>query len=106
MMPDDTKSKRDNPGGWGIRYYEGVTLLWWKEDGMGYTSDIAEAGLFSEEEALAHNGLRYEGPSAPCDQATPPSEMLTKTQEEMRRLETRLGNLTAFRNRLREAMGS
>jgi len=97
-----TEKQADEPRGWGIRTVEGRALLWWKDGGNGYTDDIARAGLFSEAEAMRHNGPRHEGADAIVDQPIPPDEMLRRTQEETRRLETRLGNLIAFRNRLRE----
>jgi len=96
--------KRRSGNGWGIRYLEQTSFLWWKPEGKGYTDDIAQAGLFSEEQASEFNGPRYEGVLAPRDQAIAPLEMLRMVQAEVRKTEARLGNLTALARRLDEVV--
>lgn len=34
------------------RVYYGNCMVWWKQDGRGYTSDLTEAHVFTDEEAV------------------------------------------------------
>lgn len=63
----------DEPFGWGILLVGRGPDSWWCGDASGYTCDIAKAGAFSQEFALArHGGVRC---NAGRDVAVPPARM-------------------------------
>lgn len=35
------------------RYYVGNCILWWRNEGMGYTTDLDDAGLFTASEVAS-----------------------------------------------------
>lgn len=44
-------------------------VLWWRTGGAGYTSNLSEAGEFSEEEARRITGNRKTDKAVPCEVA-------------------------------------
>ena len=44
-------------------------VLWWKGDGHGYTTNLSEAGKFSEEEARRIERNRSTDKAVPCEVA-------------------------------------
>jgi len=48
--------------------------LWWKPDRCGYTREILEAGLYSEDEARRIERLRTDGLGRPQDVPVPLAE--------------------------------
>jgi len=47
--------------------YVGNAVLWWANGGAGYTTEIAKAGCYTEEDARRITGQRSEDHAWPCD---------------------------------------
>lgn len=43
-----------------VKGYVGNDLLWWKEGGAGYTTDVSKAGVWTESRALRQAKMRDE----------------------------------------------
>lgn len=47
--------------------YVGNAICWWRPNGGGYTTDINDAGRYSEEDAKRQAKMRMEDIVWPCD---------------------------------------
>jgi hypothetical protein len=47
--------------------FVGNAMCWWRPDGKGYTTDIKDAGRYSEEDAKEQARMRFEDIAWPCD---------------------------------------
>ena len=87
---------------WAIRHTRpGYPPLWWRPEAKGYTSDIAEAGFFTEEQARSVDGPRNETGEDPTgDEAIPPERLVGIVEEAINTATYRLERLTGMRKLL------
>ena len=52
LNPQSVKSRRDHYIA-DVRSFVGDTVLYWRPDGNGYTTDLNDAGLYTKDEAIA-----------------------------------------------------
>lgn len=87
---------------WFIRHTRpGYPPMWWRPEAKGYTSDIAEAGFFTEEQARSADGPWNEiGVDPTADEAIPPERAVGIVAAEIDTTTHRLQRLTAIRELL------
>lgn len=84
---------------WAIRHTApGYPPMWWRPEAKGYTSDIAEAGFFTAEQARAVDGPRNDSGNDPTsDEAIPPERLVGIVSAEIDTATHRLQRLAAMR---------
>ena len=86
---------------WAIRLVETPTsILWWREDGNGYSDRIEDAGLFSEERARKQDGTNRMGPRSAHDEAVSPADLIRVVEDEIVVLKERLDGLRGLQDRI------